>query len=270
MDTTQPLSHSGSDHVERLMNGLLTVVGPPVSAGLAFAAWHMWPQTPEHRPDLLLAAVLALVAALLLAHNSLSLLIARLSLLRSTPAGLARACRSLVEVAGSPSARRLLARSSAGAALGVGLLASGLGSALAAEAPPADPGTVSQVPLQDDLVWGLDLSDMGAAASSAPPQTPPKAEAAQSAQPAPATPAPAPQVSAPPTTVAPPEDADTHVVAGGECLWSISADLLDPDASEADIARAWPTLYAHNRDVIGADPDLILPGQVLHIPGELQ
>ena len=57
-----------------------------------------------------------------------------------------------------------------------------------------------------------------------------------------------------------------HVVERGESLWRIAADLLGPDASDADIARAWPLIYQANRATIGDDPGLILPGQELAIP----
>ncbi|WP_425600034.1 hypothetical protein [Ornithinimicrobium sufpigmenti] len=33
-----------------------------------------------------------------------------------------------------------------------------------------------------------------------------------------------------------------------------------------DIAEEWPRWYAANRELIGPDPDLILPGQELRIP----
>ncbi|WP_296666186.1 LysM peptidoglycan-binding domain-containing protein, partial [Demequina sp.] len=56
-----------------------------------------------------------------------------------------------------------------------------------------------------------------------------------------------------------------HVVVRGESLWSIAADALGTSATDADIAAAWPELYADNRDVVGADPHLILPGQRLEL-----
>ncbi len=52
----------------------------------------------------------------------------------------------------------------------------------------------------------------------------------------------------------------------GDSLWSIAARHLGPGASDAEIARAWPAWFAENRDVVGDDPDLILPGQVLRPP----
>jgi LysM repeat protein len=58
----------------------------------------------------------------------------------------------------------------------------------------------------------------------------------------------------------------TYVVAPGDSLWEIAAAHADPGAVPADIAAAWPQWYAANRDVIGLDPDLVLPGTVLAIP----
>jgi nucleoid-associated protein YgaU len=55
-------------------------------------------------------------------------------------------------------------------------------------------------------------------------------------------------------------------VRSGDSLWSIAAAALGPLASDADIAREWPRLYAGNRDVIGANPHFLRPGQVLYLP----
>jgi len=56
------------------------------------------------------------------------------------------------------------------------------------------------------------------------------------------------------------------VVHRGDSLWSIAAHHLGPDAGDAEVARAWPQWYAANRDRIGGDPGLILPGQILRVP----
>ena len=56
------------------------------------------------------------------------------------------------------------------------------------------------------------------------------------------------------------------VVRRGDSLWAIAARHLGRDASEAEIARAWPAWFAANRDVVGDDPDLLLPGQLLRAP----
>ena len=55
-------------------------------------------------------------------------------------------------------------------------------------------------------------------------------------------------------------------VRSGDSLWSLCAAELGPLASDVDIALAWPRLYQANRDVIGADPGLLFPGQVLRMP----
>jgi nucleoid-associated protein YgaU len=56
------------------------------------------------------------------------------------------------------------------------------------------------------------------------------------------------------------------VVQPGDSLWSLAAHALGPNAGNAQIAARWPDWYAANRDVIGPDPNLILPGQVLRTP----
>ncbi|MFW5463063.1 LysM peptidoglycan-binding domain-containing protein [Knoellia sp. CPCC 206453] len=57
------------------------------------------------------------------------------------------------------------------------------------------------------------------------------------------------------------------VVHRGDTLWSIAARHLGPQASDAEIAREWPRWFDLNRGLIGEDPDLILPGQILRVPG---
>lgn len=62
----------------------------------------------------------------------------------------------------------------------------------------------------------------------------------------------------------------THVVLRGDCLWHIAeARLLErpgPPPSDAEIARAGQAWWTANADVVGPDPDLLLPGQVLRPP----
>lgn len=60
--------------------------------------------------------------------------------------------------------------------------------------------------------------------------------------------------------------AATVVVRAGDSLWSIAADSLGPFATDMEVASAWPEWYRSNRVVIGPDPHLILPGQILHAP----
>jgi nucleoid-associated protein YgaU len=58
---------------------------------------------------------------------------------------------------------------------------------------------------------------------------------------------------------------NTYVVREGDSLWSIAEHVLSTDDLRA-IARFWPRIHRANRETIGADPSLILPGQVLSIP----
>jgi nucleoid-associated protein YgaU len=61
-------------------------------------------------------------------------------------------------------------------------------------------------------------------------------------------------------------DAPEVIVHRGDSLWAIAARHLGPGATNAAIAAEWPRWWAANRDVIGPDPDLILPGQRLTPP----
>jgi nucleoid-associated protein YgaU len=61
------------------------------------------------------------------------------------------------------------------------------------------------------------------------------------------------------------------VVAPGDSLWAIAErslhnnDDLD-DLDDLAVERRWRAIYRANREVIGADPDLIVPGQRLVLP----
>lgn len=84
-------------------------------------------------------------------------------------------------------------------------------------------------------------------------------------------------VPAPPGALVQPQLRPEHPDAGGrqvtvrsgDSLWSLCAAELGPLASDVDIAIAWPELYRTNRSVIGPDPGLLRPGQVLVIPPAL-
>lgn len=61
-----------------------------------------------------------------------------------------------------------------------------------------------------------------------------------------------------------------HVVVRGDCLWHITSDRLlaqrgrpPTDGETAAATQAW---WQANAEVIGPDPDLLLPGQVLSPP----
>jgi hypothetical protein len=57
------------------------------------------------------------------------------------------------------------------------------------------------------------------------------------------------------------------VVVRGDCLWDLASSELGPGATAREITEAWQHIYRRNRAVIGPDPGLIRPGQVLRLPG---
>jgi len=81
---------------------------------------------------------------------------------------------------------------------------------------------------------------------------------------APSAPA-VPDWPASPGSTSPP----AHVVVRGDCLWRVAAAGLGAGGahpSDAEVARAVGAWWTANRAVIGPDPDLLLPGQVLQAP----
>jgi hypothetical protein len=119
------------------------------------------------------------------------------------------------------------------------LVAAGAGAALGGSLALATAAAAAAPELPDDLRW-------------APPAGATAAEHA------------APPAAAPTQGSAPP-----HVVAPGESLWTIAAGALADagrPATPAAVAAQWPRWYAANADVIGPEPDLIHPGQVLVPP----
>ncbi|WP_281280308.1 LysM peptidoglycan-binding domain-containing protein [Nocardioides eburneiflavus] len=56
---------------------------------------------------------------------------------------------------------------------------------------------------------------------------------------------------------------ERYVVRPGDSLWSIAQ--AHPARGD-DVERRWRAIWAANRDVVGADPDLIHPGQALRLP----
>jgi nucleoid-associated protein YgaU len=62
------------------------------------------------------------------------------------------------------------------------------------------------------------------------------------------------------------------VVQPGDTLWGLAAQSLHQSGaappSDAEVARAWPTWWSANREVIGDDPHLLFPGTVLTSPDQ--
>ena len=56
------------------------------------------------------------------------------------------------------------------------------------------------------------------------------------------------------------------VVRPGDSLWRIATEALGPGADDVAVAAYWQHVHQLNRHVIGADPDLIRPGQHLLTP----
>ncbi|MGY2004940.1 LysM peptidoglycan-binding domain-containing protein [Blastococcus sp. SYSU DS1024] len=143
------------------------------------------------------------------------------------------------------------ARRAASLALGVGL---GLAPPLVVTAAPGPPAA--------------------AAAEEVPGRPGPGAGAAVPDWPAPAPPAaPTPDDGARADALPdwpPAPSADEHVVVRGDCLWRIAeahlARTWGRAPATAEVATAVGAWWRANADVIGPDPDLLLPGQVLRPP----
>lgn len=70
----------------------------------------------------------------------------------------------------------------------------------------------------------------------------------------------------PTSTGALPQPARTYEVRPGDTLWHIAAQRVSSDQDTNQIAAATAAWYEQNREVIGTDPDLIIPGQILIAP----
>jgi hypothetical protein len=122
---------------------------------------------------------------------------------------------------------------------------------------PAAVRRLVEVALGLTVVTGV-VGASPAFASPAATSPPPSPTAASLDWPtAPAAPAPdrSPQRATAPVVVRP-----------GDSLWAIAAGRLPDDASEAEIAQAWPAWWGANREAIGTDPGLIHPGLQLIPP----
>ena len=96
------------------------------------------------------------------------------------------------------------------------------------------------------ILAGLSLPDRSVATSQVDHRPAP---AERDPRPASTRPAPQPRV---------------HVVRPGESLWSIA----EATSGSGGLDQRWRAIWAANHDVIGDDPDLILPGQRLRLPGD--
>ena len=131
----------------------------------------------------------------------------------------------------------------------------GLGLSAATGATAAAPGDL-------DLGWAATAAT---AVPAADPVTPARSTTASPTAPAVTTTV-SSVASGPAPGTAPAARVDTVVVEPGDTLWHIAQRALPIDAGAADIAAAWPEWYAANTALIGDDPDLLQPGQVLTAP----
>ncbi|WP_226832229.1 LysM peptidoglycan-binding domain-containing protein [Brachybacterium sp. FME24] len=145
--------------------------------------------------------------------------------------------------------------------------------------PEPEPGAAAPASSGNEDEDSAPLAPLGWGETPAPGGSSPETSGASGAE-APSAPADAPQDDTPPAPsprtepsgdpTAAPQSASTVVVRPGETLWSITDDLLSPTPDHpSEIATAWPLLHEANRDVIGTDPDLLEPGQVLTVPDSL-
>ncbi|MGK5115250.1 MULTISPECIES: LysM peptidoglycan-binding domain-containing protein [unclassified Geodermatophilus] len=193
-------------------------------------------------PETLLVAGVAAFAWATWLWGLLGLVLTALSALPGLAGVLARAV-----------SRRLLpagARRAAAVALGVGLAVGA--PALAGGTPGLPTVELTTVSAEGTLSTGAAVVDWPAPAATGPvPDRPTPA----ASDPVPDWPAPAP---------------GDHVVLRGDCLWDIAAADLrgrsGREPTDGDIATAVRAWWQANADVVGPDPDLLLPGQVLRPP----
>jgi nucleoid-associated protein YgaU len=271
--------------------GLSLGAGAPLTgfwlSSVAADRWLVMAGPAPATPEEVLTALVAAVGAALAAWLWLGLLLA---LLGHLPGAVGARCRAVAERT-TPAVVRRCAAVVVGASL-AGALAPG--TATAADGRLSGGSTTSATSLSAPLSAPMSPSfspttlrgaAMEAAAPYAAVPSPafapspllaraadaPAHPTAASSTPAPgwtpSRPAVRPQPSTRLVTTAPaPEGPRETVVRRGDTLWDIARAHLGPDATDAEVAAEWPRWHAANRSVIGADPDVLLPGQVLHAP----
>ena len=232
---------------------VLALLTPPVAdmTGSVLSAQHT---ADSAGAEALVLAGVGLLAWGVWAWGSLGLLLTAASAL---PGVLGAAADTLTGVVLPGGARR-----GAALALGIGLSVAGpvAGTTLVVVTAPAAAADAMPAPFPD---WPGSDSGVGM-----PPDWPGTTSAA------PGSTAPAP-VAAPSASSALPDwpaapAAGDHVVVRGDCLWDIASarlsDELGRTPTAAETARATSAWWTANAAVIGPDPDVLLPGQVLRPP----
>lgn len=228
---------------------------------LAMDRWHLVAAAGPADLDEALTLVAAVAAFLL----GLWLLLSTAAAVLAHLPGATGAVADRVADAWAPALSRRVAAALVSASLG-GAFAPG--TALAGATGPASPppGFAVTAPAGTDLPGaplrvpgpGFTVTDPAPAAAAPQPGWTPS-RPLQRRQPSAALVTTSPAARA--------RDRSPHVVVHrGDTLWGIVAAQLGPGAGDAEVAAAWPRWYAANRTVIGDDPDLLLPGQVLVAP----
>jgi hypothetical protein len=266
--------------------GAVLGVGAPLTgvwlASVAADRWTVITGPAPASSEEALTALVAVVGAGVAAWLWLGLLLA---LLGHLPGAVGDRCREVAERT-TPAVVRRCAAVVVGAGL-AGALAPG--TATAADGPlpggAAASASAPTTPLSPSFSpTGVQPTtpDAGApspafAATSVAPHHPVLAAQLHEATPAPtpgwtpARPSVRPQPSTRLVTTAPPPGGPREtVVRRGDTLWDIARAHLGPDATDAEVAAEWPRWHEANRSVIGPDPDVLLPGQVLHAPDAVQ
>ncbi|WP_324652620.1 LysM peptidoglycan-binding domain-containing protein [Georgenia sp. H159] len=270
--------------------GSATLAPPCLATAWLLGTWaaEILGRAPSRVEDVVAAgaATTGALVALWYGVTALMLLLADLLLPSRFTRPAAGRLRAVVGRVGAPVLRR-----AAVVGVGAGLALAGLPAAAGALDPPA-PASPSAPPWSDDAVPldlrpGLvplerdlardrpgdpDATDAGTSPSTArsPAPVPPLA----ADEPAVGTerpPAAGPDTVRAEVVRSGPADAGTatvghHVVRPGDSLWAIAATHLGGCATPSEVAAEWPRWYQTNRTVIGADPDLIHPGQTLLAP----
>jgi LysM repeat protein len=149
-------------------------------------------------------------------------------------------------------------------------------SVAASSTDPTPASTPASTPTS--TLTSTSTSTFAPAPAPAAPSTPASAATpapAGAATPVPAATEPAAPASPPASASAPtaadptaaPAPAGAEVtVQPGDCLWRIAAHGLGAGATDSDVDNAWRAWYFVNHEVIGDDPDVIVPGQRLVAP----
>jgi nucleoid-associated protein YgaU len=217
---------------------LLVLVGPaPAEAvrDLRLAASAVEPSAP-------LVAALSLLAWALAGWLVLGV---ALTLLARAPGQAGRGAAAVTRRLVPPALRRLV-----GTALGATAVAGTMLVSPAAAVPAPAPPPLAAGPAPGLVVFDLDWPEVGGDQG------------------------PAPEAGAASAAAAPPVP-DAVVVRPGDTLWAVAEHALVQQVaasagatapSAAQIACAWPSWWSANREVVGDDPHLLLPGTVLRPP----